>query len=658
MANLDAQLTPRLHMGLNLQPSVSWSSGGNVDGKDAEAHHLLSMAPVAEPDAGIMTAVVPFDRYYYAGSTVSPIGVQKYTTNDTQDKRIFSKLYLDADLFPGLTANVTGAWNSDSWLNTFYSPTQVNKGLGLPPGARTSGRYRTTNYDKYLLQGTLNFDRIIGDHSINAVLGGSSEYYQRRGSDQRNANFSNDLLQVLDNQTSQVQTSATDVLERSLVSAFGRVMYNYAGKYLATASLRRDGSSKFGSENKWGLFPAFGLGYRLSEEPFLKNLDWLSNLKVRGSWGVTGNNQIPDYVYYGSMGVFNTSFGNDLAVGYGPSSLSNPDLGWEQTRSMDLGADLGLFDERIAFTVDYYNKLTNDLLLRVPVASATGFSTGWANIGQVRNEGLELELSGRTGVGGLEWNPSGNISFNRNRVVQLGPGDAPIYTGYSGQTQVIQVGQPLNEFYLYDAIGVLMDSTDVANSPILKGETMGDVKYRDVNGDGVIDADDRTLMGHRDPRYSWGITNDFTFHAFDLSVLVQGQGGNMIYGILGRAIDRPGMGTSSEALGRWRNRWISPEQPGDGHTPRIDGSTGGVYDSRWLYDGTYVSLRNVTLGFTVPASLRRGLGATRIYLTADNLMMHDQYYGGYTPEADNNSGGDYGGYPTARTITLGLTTSF
>jgi TonB-linked SusC/RagA family outer membrane protein len=589
---------------------------------------------------------------------VSPVGVQEFTTNETQDRRLFSKLYLDADLVSGLKANVTGAWNSDSWLNNYYSPTKVNKGLGLPPGSRSSGRFRTTNYDQYLLQGTLNYDKLLGNHSVNAVVGGSTEYYQRRGSDQRNANFSNDLLEVLDNQTSQVTNSSTDVLERSLVSVFGRVIYSYSGKYLATASLRRDGSSKFGADNKWGLFPAVSLGWVASEEPFLSNVDWLSNLKLRASWGVTGNNQIPDYVYFGSMDVFNTSFGNALAVGYGPSSLSNPDLGWEQTRSVDAGLDIGLFDDRIAFTTDYYNKLTNNLLLRVPVALSTGFSTGWANIGKVRNEGLEFDLSGQAGTGDFTWNPSANIAFNRNRVVQLGPGNAPIYNGYSGHTQIIQVGQPLNEFYLYDAIGVLRDSADVANSPILKGEVMGDVKYRDVNGDGVIDDNDRTLMGHRDPTYTWGLTNAFTFHAFDFSVLLQGQGGNMIYGILGRAIDRPGMGTSSEAMGRWRDRWISPEQPGDGHTPRIDGTTGGVYDSRWLYDATYLSLRNVTLGYTLPASLSRGLGPTRIYVTGDNLLMHDHYYGGYTPEADNNDGGDYGGYPTARTITLGLTTSF
>jgi TonB-linked SusC/RagA family outer membrane protein len=657
-ANLDAQLTPRLHMGLNLQPSVSWGTGGNVNGKDAEAHHLVSMAPVADPEAGVMTAVVPNDRYYYAGSTVSPVGVQEFTTNDTQDRRLFSKLYLDADLFSGLKGNVTGAWNSDSWLNTFYSPSKVNKGLGLPPGSRSSGRYRTTNYDQYLLQGTLNYDKLLGEHSINAVIGGSTEYYQRRGSDQRDANFSNDLLQVIDNQTSQVTTSATNVLERSLVSVFGRMIYSYSGKYLATASLRRDGSSKFGADNKWGLFPAFSLGWVASEEPFLSDVGWLSNLKLRASWGVTGNNQIPDYVYFGSMDVFNTSFGDALAVGYGPSSLSNPDLGWEQTRSIDAGVDLGLFDQRIAFTADYYNKLTNNLLLRVPVARATGFSTGWANIGKVRNEGLELELSGQAGTADFTWNPSANIAFNRNRVVQLGPGNAPIYNGYSGHTQIIQVGQPLNEFYLYDAIGVLRDSADVANSPILQGEIMGDVKYRDVNNDGVIDDNDRTLMGHRDPTYTWGLTNSFTFHALDLSVLLQGQGGNMVYGILGRAIDRPGMGTSSNAMGRWRDRWISPEQPGDGHTPRIDGTTGGVYDSRWLYDATYLSLRNVTLGYTLPAGLRHGLGTTRIYLSGDNLLMRDDYYGGYTPEADNNDGGDYGGYPTARTITIGLTTSF
>ncbi len=658
-ANFDAQLNKRLHLAMSLAPSVAWTTGGNVDGKDQQSHHVLAMVPVAERDAGVLSAIKPYDRYYWAGSTVSPVGFQEFSTNDDQDKTIFSKLDLTMDLLPGLTGNVTGGWNSLGSVTNIYYPTKVQAGgVSVADGTRSDGRYNTSSSDQYLGQATLNYDRLLGHHSITALLGGSTEYYEQRGSSQRNTNFANDLLTVLNNTTSTVNTSTNTIVQRSLLSYFGRVMYSYEGKYLASASLRLDGSSKFGQDNKWGFFPAFSLGWRVSQEPFLRNVHWLTDLKLRGSWGVTGNNSIPDYVYYGSLGVYNTSFNNALSVGYGPSSLSNPNLGWEQTQSTDAGFDLGLFEQRISFTADYYNKLTTNLLLQVPVALATGFATGWQNIGKARNEGVELALTGRVGGRRLQWTPSANLSFNRNKVVQLGPGNAPIYTGFSGQTQIIEVGQSLNAFYMYDAIGVYRDSADLANSPHMKSNIIGDVKYRDVNGDGVIDANDRTLLGHRDPTYTWGLTNSFTYGSVDLSFLLQGQGGNRTYNIIGRAVDRPGMGVVTEALGRWRNRWRSPSQPGDGFTPRIDGTTGGLYDSRWLYDGTYMTLRNVTLGYRLPARLHPGLGPTRLFLTADNVFMRDHDYGGYSPESENGSNGDYGSYPTSRTFTLGLTTSF
>lgn len=660
-ANLDAELNDRVRMGLNLAPSISWSDGGNVNGKDQQAHRVVSIAPVAEAEAdgGLMTSIAPYDRYYWAGSPVSPVGFQQYATNTTERKDLFSKLNVGVDLFSGLLAEVSGAWNSNSLASTIYYPTMIQRGnAGRPEGERSDGRYRTIDSDEYLLQSMLNYNKQLGGHSINAVAGSSLEYYNRRDSYQRHTQFSDDFLEVINDATSVVRDSETGALERSLVSFLGRVIYNYKGRYLASASFRRDGSSKFGEGNKWGSFPSFSLGWRVSDERFLNDFDWLSNLKLRYSWGITGNNRIPDYVSFGRLGVYNYSFSDAAYVGYGPSSLSNPFLGWEQTRSSDIGLELGLFDDRLAFTADYYHKLTSDLLLEVPVARATGFAEGWQNIGKVMNEGLELELTGRTFGQDFSWEVSGNIAFNRNEVVKLGPGDTPIYTGFSGQTAIIQVGEPLMAYYMYDAIGVYMDEEDLQNSPHMEGNIVGDVKYRDVNGDGVITAADRTILGHRNPTYTWGFYNSIFYKSFDLSFLLQGQGGNMIYGILGRAIDRPGMGTRGNKLGVWRDRWRSEEDPGDGVTPRIDGTTGSLYDSRWLYDASYFRLRNVTLGYTLPEGMVRGVGSARIYLSGENLFLYHHYDGGYSPEAENNSGGDYGGYPIARSYTLGINFSF
>jgi len=249
----------------------------------------------------------------------------------------------------------------------------------------------------------------------------------------------------------------------------------------------------------------------------------------------------------------------------------------------------------------------------------------------------------------------------------LGQGDAPIHGGFSNLTQIDQIGQPIGEFYLYKAIGVYKDANDLANSPHMSTNIVGDVKYEDISGpngkpDGIIDANDRTLLGQPDPKYSWGFYNSFKYHAFDLSFLIQGAGGNMIYDLIGRAIDRPSMGFRANALGRWRNRWRSPADPGDGFTPRIDGTTGGLYDSRWLYDATYARFKSITIGYDLPKDIVKGIASARIYVSGENLFyLHNKDYGGYSPEEDNevsNANYEYGAYPSARTFTIGINLGF
>lgn len=657
-ANFNAKLNSHVRLNLELSPSLSFSRGLNVDGKNEMANDVVTMAPLAEPNAGVYTGMTPYPTYYWAGSTVSPVAFMKYATNKIQRQQVFSKMDLSADLTKDLNLSITGSWNSDGYDNKIYYPTLIqHHNTGHVPGSLSDGRYTTFNSNKYLFQSLLNYKKTLGKNNLDALLGYSIEYYKEDQSYQRDTNFANDLLSVINNSYSTVNSSSTTELERGLISYFGRLTYNYNEKYLATVSLRRDGSSKFGANNKWGYFPAFSLGWRVSQESFLKSLTWLSNLKLRFSWGENGNNTIPDYVAYGALGTYNYSFDNSLAVGYGPSSLSNQSLGWEKTREADYGGDLGLFNNRVTLSVDYYDKLTTNLLLSVPVAEATGFSSGWENIGKVSNTGTEFDLHTLNSVHNFVWSTDFNLSFNHNKVLALGPGNAPIYTGFQNRTAVIEVGKPLYEFYLYDAIGVYKNQQDLQNSPHMSTNIPGDVQYRDVNGDGVINSNDKTTMGTPNPTFNWGLTNSFSYKNFDLSILIQGQGGNKIYSLLGRAIDRPGMG-AIEALGRWRNRWISPSQPGNGEVPRIDGTTGGLYDSRWLYDATYWDIRNVTLGYNLPHRLVPGLASARIYITAENLYMHDHYYGGYNPDANNFEGTDYGGYPLATTYTVGINLGF
>jgi TonB-linked SusC/RagA family outer membrane protein len=655
-ANLQAKLTSYLTLGLNLAPSYSWMDGGNVDGKDAQSHHVLAIAPVAEKDAGLNSGIAPYGRYYWAGSTQSPIAYQRETTNELNRQRLLSSLYLLADIYKGLDLKVSGAWNTDQQNHKTYHPTL---GLGQVPGTGSSGSYTTSNTQYYLFESLLTYNRSFNGNNISALAGYTVEQTNEATTSQSNKQFANDDLTTLNMSTSTPTRSSTGELKRTLISYLARVQYNYKNKYLASASIRRDGSSIFGTDSKWGNFPSFSVGWNMAQESFMQGLPWISQWKWRYSYGENGNNGIPDYNAFGSISPDNYSFGESLVNGYVPGSLSNPDLHWEKTQSSDYGLDIGFWNNRLSVSADYYNKYTTDLLLNVPVALATGFASGYVNIGHVRNQGLEFAVNTANLTGQLQWNTSFNLAFNKIRVLQLGTGNAPIHTGFSHQTQLITVGQPIGVFYMYDAIGVYKDNADLKASPHMATNKQGDVKYRDVNGDGTIDVDDRTIVGQPDPKYSWGIYNSFTFKGIDLSFLIQGAGGNKVYDLIGRAIDRPGMGTLGNALGRWRDRWRSPSEPGDGHTPRIDGTTGSQYDSRWLYNATYVRFKSLIIGYTLPNGLIRGVDHARVYFSGENLFyLYNKDYGGYSPEALNTDGGDYGAYPDARTIMVGINLGF
>lgn len=478
----------------------------------------------------------------------------------------------------------------------------------------------------------------------------------------RQQGFPNDDLYTFNNQQSQsIVNSYYNVTERLLLSYFSRINYSYDDRYILSASYRRDGSSRFGWGNLWGAFPSFGLAWRINKEKFMESVDWLSNLKLRYSWGENGNNSIGDYRAFGLLGTGNYSFNGSIVNGQIPTSFTNPDLTWEKTKSSNYGLEIGLLRNRFTLNVDYYIKKTSNLLLEQPVAYVTGYNSSWQNVGLVENKGLEFELVSRNLEGNFKWRTSGNIAFNKNKVLQLGSDHAPILSGSNNQTNIVQEGHPINSFYLLNAIGVL--STDDINNPIIAktaGAIPGDIKYQDYNLDGVIDEKDIHIVGKPNPDYAWGLTNTFSYKNFDLSVLFQGQKGGQSYALLGRALDRPGMGTGHNVLGRWRDRWRSDEEPGDGHTPRIDGTTGSLLDTRWLYDATYVKLKNVTFGYNFPKSLNKkmGLSSVRFYVSLENLWRKDRYYGGYNPELAQADGTDYGAYPLAKIYTIGLNVNF
>ncbi len=658
-AAIDVNLTDKLKAGVTLRPSYSKSYGATVDGKDNTAHKMLSMVPVAELGAGVYTNFWKNLQYRWAGSTQSPIGLMENTTNDTNEFRLLSSLYVSYDILPGLNFKLSGGATNNFNTNTGYTPT-FNLITNVP-GQVSIGSRRTVNYNRYLGEGLLSYKKSFGSHEFDAIAGYSAENYRTTTQYNRNRGFPNDDLKTFNfTQSVAVLNSEYTASEWMLISMFGRVNYNYKGKYMLSASIRRDGSSRFGWNNLWGTFAAFGGGWKIDKEEFLQNQTWLSNLKLRYSWGENGNNSIGDYRAFGTLSGGNYSFGGAISTGLIPNTIANPDLTWEKTKSSDFGLEIGLF-KRIDFTADYYIKKTNDLLLQEPIASVTGYNTIWRNVGSVRNTGLELDLNTKNLVGAFRWNTSANIAFNNNKVTQLGNNNKPIPTGFSDLTNIIMVGEELNSFYLYEAIGVL-SSADIANAGVAKtvGAIAGDVKYKDVNGDGKIDENDRHIIGGPTPDYYWGFTNTFSYKNFDLSVFFQGQKGGYSYALLGRAIDRTSMGTTQNVMGNWANRWRSDAEPGDGKTPRLDGTTGGLLDTRWLYDATYIQLKNITLGYTFDKEVSQKLKISnlRLYVSLENVWRKDHYYGGYNPESVQSDGTDYGAYPNAKVYMMGLNFNF
>jgi len=450
-----------------------------------------------------------------------------------------------------------------------------------------------------------------------------------------------------------------------LISYFGRLQYDFDGRYLLTASLRRDGSSKFGSNTKWGTFPAVSVGWRVSDEVFLKNVDKISELKLRASWGLTGNNSAGNYASIGILTAANYSFNGVVTSGQvpNPSNFPNPDLGWEESETINVGLDLGLFNNRIFTSVDYYTKRNTDLLLLIPVPTASGYTAAFTNIGAVLNKGWELELTTRNFIGKpISWTTSFNLSHNTNEVERLGPNNTPIYQngGFDIDHSVLQVGEPMYSLFLVKEDGLLTTADIAAGYPRFGNQEAGDPKYVDANADKKIDANDRVLIGGPNPKYVWGITNTVSFKGFDLNILIQGQSGGYIYSMFGRAVDRTGQGYMDNALASYANRWRSPADDGKpGLTQKAHSTFGRIKNTDWLYSSDYWRIRNITLGYNLGSLLKgKVVSGARIYVTAENMFGKDKYEGGWNSEAVNTTGEDYGSFPLSKGFVAGLNLTF
>ncbi|MDP4292516.1 MAG: SusC/RagA family TonB-linked outer membrane protein, partial [Bacteroidota bacterium] len=544
--------------------------------------------------------------------------------------------------------------------------------------ANTSGTFNTYKRQTFVNENTLNYNTIINKvHNLSILLGQSYNYDRTDNSSMSSSGgYTSSVIQTL-NAASAV-TGSSSSTQNILLSYFSRVQYSFSDKYLLSASLREDGSSRFGKDAQYGWFPSASLGWSVVKENFMKNIHAVSDLKLRASFGANGTNNLgSDYAPIPTLVSSGYVFGSTqaVAIGQSPSKIANPDLQWERSVTYDVGMDFGFLQNRITGSFDYYNKLNTKLLLNVQVPEVTGFSTYLSNTGSVRNIGEELELTTHNLVGKFQWNTTITISHNTNKVVALGPGQTQILipSSFDISNFILKVGQPVNSIFVVKQIGIL-SAADIANkAPVFGSETEGDPKYQDISGpkgvpDGVIDANDRQIVGHPNPDYTWGITNTFNYKGFDLSVLIQGQNGGSIYSLLGRALTRTGQGFTDNAPSFYLDRWESATQPGAGRVSKVYSTFGRIVNTDWLYSSNYMRVRNITLGYNLSNLIKKGIiQGARIYVTAENFFGHDKYYGGANPDATNTdlSGnanylapGDYGGLPLAKSLILGLNITF
>ena len=682
-ANVEINATKNLKFGLNVAPTFSITQDPGVEGKDNIFHQALSMSPVQEDTMGLYPNTGKNGQYIYSNTTNSPLGKLTYNKGTTKRYRTLGSLYGDYQIIKGL--NFRSSINLDNTDNNANSYTSYLTAGTLAARTftgsnnlqtATSGSYNSYRRQTFVNENTLTYNKVIKeDHSLN-VLAGYSYNYERldRATISSNGGYSLAGIQTLNAAVG--VTGNTTSTQNVLISYFSRLQYGFRDKYFLTASLRKDGSSRFGANNKFGTFPSASLKWIVTEENFMKPISLLSNFSLRASYGVNGNNNLGgDYPSLATLGTYGYVFGTTQGsvVGQAPNVLANPDLRWEKSQTYDFGFDFGILKNRITGSFDYYNKLNTDLLLNVPSLEVSGFQSYLSNIGSVRNIGQELEISSRNTVGKIQWTTTVNVSHNTNKILALGTGQTQIVipNSFTVSDQILRIGAPLNSIYVLKVIG-LLSQDDITKGVARYGsnEQVGDFKFEDTNGDGIITEADKQIVGHPNPNYTYGVTNSVRYKAFDLSVLVQGQAGGSIYSQLGRAITRPGQGRADNHPASYVDRWKSPTDQGEGRFGKAYSTYNNPITSAtdWLYSSDYLRIRNITLGYNLKSVIKTSaVSSARLYFTMENFFGYDKYYNGLNPEAANTAissngsypeSGDYGALPLPKSIIFGINFTF
>ena len=659
-ANIGGKINDFITMGWNIAASRSNEDYASTNGRSA----LIGRALWADPRYPVYNEDGSFNDYI--GGTNGVFG----TANVVQELHEMERTLSENNL-------LTNGFLEFSFLKNFKFRTSVNAildnteqkefrpstlaGTGFnqaPPREATLYQRRNETLNIAADQ-LLSYSKILGNHRVDGLLGFSVQeetykYLQGNGNE-----FPNDQVTYLS--AAIRQTSTSGEADWSLMAYFTRANYSYNDKYLLSASFRREGSSRFGANNKWGNFPAFSAGWRISEESFMPETRWITDMKLRASFGVTGNNAIGNYSSLSNMAISNYVLGGSIANGQILSNFANANLGWEQSQQTDIGLDWAMFDNRLILTAEYYNRLTNNMLLSVEMPVISGFTQSLDNVGKVQNRGIELALDYRTMINQVNIRSNVNLTINRNKVLEIrGENDEIWAGGFYSTYNVAQVGRPLAMFHGFKMVGIFNTDAEIEAWPDQDGAVPGTYKYFDANGDGVISYDQQDMIeiGNPHPDYIIGYTLGGDYKNFDFNLMFTGAFNYDVF----RNIEATTMNMDGvfNILQSGVNRWRSAENPGDGR-----GATTNTWkwqresNSRYVYDASHVWLRNITLGYTIPKN--PVVPHARVFFSAENPFLFTSFPG-TNPEVNTRGGINIGvddeAYPMPRTFTLGATVRF
>ncbi len=705
---VDLDLSKKVKLSLNLNPSYSKRSAPSenftnfwrfptwlpVYHNDATAAFVAKNPQYAGIRAGDYAHPRHFSGLVYSGlmpdgstwnsgaTTVNPSGSAQQNPKSavlrtdifTNEYRLQSSADLSIALAPGLTFKTLASTYMNYANGVDFSERSANR-----DGDNNRGVFTNNVFIDILSENTFNYVKTAGKSDFNILAGFTSQKTTVSKTQTAAIDFPSDQIRTL-NSAAQLDKNGTFGTKNQigLLSYLGRINYSYNDRYLLSASFRADGSSYFGPGNKWGTFPSISLGWIASKEKFLSNIDWLSTLKFRGSYGISGNNRISDFAFLDLMYGANYSLGSGTGTSFpglvnSSTIISNPNITWESTYQSNFGLDASLFNGRIGITLDAYKSKTDKLLLQQSAMAFTGVPQFWNNIGSLRNTGVELELTTKNiQTKNFRWSTSGNFSQNKNSIIELGTEAYLLNQGERTEVYRNKVGNPLVQYFGFKTDGVWL-SQDQINKALASGLTSsmsnvfvpGGLKLVDVNGDNKLDNEDRTDLGNPYPDFTWGLTNNFAFKGFDVSFTLQGvQGGKLING-------DPNYNESRRTIKTYnQNRWVSAKFPGDGKTPFSTVGYNWMLTDYVIEDASYFSLRDVNIGYTIPAAFMKKVkvNSMRFYFSAQNLYFKTaKGYRGLNPEGRFSNGAyssvlidgyQRGSFPIPKTLLIGIDINF